>query len=264
MNKITLKITAKQDERVFKKGDVVTLDLIEGGVNYIVGPNGSGKSTILHAIRAHKDSVYENTDENIRLEFARGNDINLYKDVFDIEGIEGFKWVFSLDAVEDNPVSFMRASSATGLIEGGGFAFSRKSRGEGSKFLFARFITSMQKITGASFGNGKVENKPKERSLIIIDEMDEGFDLNSQATYWRLLKNLCNVFNATIICVCHNPLCILYDPVGILEPVLDMSDGKVKSISEYTEQQTGEHIIIISPEEHKEYMTWKMKNIQGK
>lgn len=267
MSNIILKIIAKRDERVFKKGDVITFNLIKGSVNYLVGPNGSGKSTILHAIRAYKDSVFENLDWNLCMETSRGLDINTYKGVFDIEGLENFKWVFSLDAVEDNPLHFMKAATATALISGGGLTLSNKSRGEGTKFLFSRLINSMIKITGASLSNGKITNTPEEHSLIIIDEMDEGFDLKSQSTYHRLLNNLCNVFNATIICVCHNPLCILYDPIGVLRPLLDMTDRKIKVISEYIEQQTNKHIVMFDPNkynEYNEYILWKTKNTTKK
>lgn len=257
---ITLKITAKQDERVFKKGDIITLNLIKGEVNYIVGPNGSGKSTILHAIRAYKDSKYDNMDSSLQMEFVRGHDLQLYKKVFDVDGLDKFKWVFSLDAVEDNPVNFMKAATASALICGGGLTYSQKSRGEGSKYMISRLVVEMKKITGADFKNGKIENRPEEHSLVIIDEMDEGFDLKNQSTYHRLLGNFCKVFNATVICVCHNPTCILYDPAGEILPVFDMSDRTTKIISEYIEQQTGKHIVLVEPKEYEEYLAWKMKN----
>ena len=116
MDNIKLKITAKVDERVFKNGDTIELKLMPNMVNYIVGPNGSGKSTLLHAIRAYKDSIHEATPRDLQMNFARGHDLQIYKGVFDIEGLERFEHVFTLDAVEDNPVSFEKASTATALI----------------------------------------------------------------------------------------------------------------------------------------------------
>lgn len=265
MEQITLKITPRSDERVFKKGVPVELKITPGMVNYIVGPNGSGKSTLLHAIRAHKDTVYETTPLEKRLDFARGNDMHLYKGVFDIEGLENFEYVFVLDAVEDNPTSFMRASSATALLDGGGYALMHHSRGEGSKMMISRLITDLKRVTGADIDKEtkKAVNRPKTRSLVIIDEMDEGLDLYSQSTFCILLNNICRVFNATVLCVCHNPLCILYDTLGYLYPVFDMSDMSYKNITEYIEEQTKYDIVLMDKDEYKEYITWKEGNTKG-
>lgn len=245
-NMRTLKIIAKQNERVFKQGDAVELTLMEGQVNYVVGPNGSGKSTIMHAIRAYKDTIYDNTGADDRMDICRNHDLQLYQGVFDIEGLEQYTNVFALDAVVDNPVSFENASTATALIHGGGFAYSRGSRGEGTKFMMSRFIDHMAKITGGGIDKEtkKIKNKPEAKSLIIIDEMDEGLDIKAQATFYRLLDNLCRIFNSTVICVCHNPLCILADPMGGIMPVYDMASRSYKPIKTYIKEQTGLDITI--------------------
>ena len=256
---LKLKITAKVDERMFHAGDSIELNLTAGVVNYMVGSNGCGKSTLLHAIRSYKDSIYESLSQGRKSDFARGHDLLLYKDKFDIEGLDQFEHVFTLDAVEDNPVSFEKAASATALIDGGGYWFMRRSRGEGNKMLLSRFISNMQKITGASIDHEtkKPANIPKTRSLIIIDEMDEGLDLESQSTFHRLLFNLCKVFNATVLCVCHNPTCILFDRIGTINPVFDMTDRTYKNISQYINEQSGKYIVTMTPEEYNGYIAWK-------
>ena len=256
---LKLKITAKVDERMFRAGDSIELNLTAGVVNYMVGSNGCGKSTLLHAIRSHKDSIYESLSQGRKSDFARGHDLLLYKDKFDVEGLDQFEHVFTLDAVEDNPVSFEKAASATALIDGGGYWFMRRSRGEGSKMLLSRFISNMQKITGASIDHEtkKPANIPKTRSLIIIDEMDEGLDMESQSTFPRLLFNLCVAFNATVLCVCHNPTCILFDRIGTINPVFDMTDRTCKNISQYINEQSGKYIVTMTPEEYSEYIAWK-------
>lgn len=240
-------ITAKQDERVFKEGDKIDLTLLENGVNYIVGPNGCGKSTILHAIRAHKDTIYENKSHYQKLDIARNFDLKLYDTVFDIEGLDDYKNVFCLDASLDNPVSFENASTATAIVDGGGLIYNSRSRGEGSKYMMVNFIYTMQKITGATINKQlkTIENTPQEKSLIVIDEMDEGLDLVSQVNYGKLLRNLCKIFNATVICVCHNPICILADELGDIYPIYDMSDRKYKEIKTYVAEQTDGMEIII-------------------
>ena len=236
---MNLSIKAKQDERVFKKGDSIELN-IEPGVNYIVGPNGCGKSTILHAIRAHRDSIYENLNPNIREEFARDHDLRIYKDVFDIQGLDEYKYVFCLDAQVDNPVSFMNAASATALIHGGGMAYNRISRGEGSKMMLSKFIGSIQSVTKANI-NDKSTWLTSDRLLVVVDELDEGLDLKCQMTFHTLLTNIAKVFNADVICVCHNSICILAGPIS---NVYDMSTRSYKDINTYIKEQTGKEIII--------------------
>ena len=93
--------------------------------------------------------------------------------------------------------------------------------------------------------------------------MDEGLDLSSQATFHRLMTNLCNIFNATVICVCHNPICILYDWIGRVYPVFDMADRTYKSIQKYIDEQTGKHIMVVDTPEYNEYITWKEGNTKG-
>ena len=255
---LKLKITAHVDERMFRAGDSIELKLIPGLVNYMVGPNGCGKSTLLHVIRAYKDSIHESLPSDRKSDFARGHDLLLYKGMFDVEGLDQFEHVFTLDAVEDNPVSFEKAATATSLLDGGGFWFMHHSRGEGSKMLISRFISGLQKITGVSID--KVTKKPvkvpETKSLIIIDEMDEGLDLSSQFTFHRLLNNLCAIFNATVLCVCHNPTCILFDILGETQMVFDMSDRSYKSIDKYISEQTDYHIVIMNPKEYNDYTTW--------
>ena len=255
---LKLKITALVDERMFHAGDSIELNLTSGVVNYMVGPNGCGKSTLLHVIRAYKDSIHESLSPDRKMDFARGHDLLLYKGMFDVEGLDQFEHVFTLDAVEDNPVSFEKAATATALIDGGGYWFMRHSRGEGSKMLISRFISGLQKLTGVSIDKvtKKPTNIPDAKSLIIIDEMDEGLDLSSQFTFHRLLSNLCTIFNATVLCVCHNPTCILFDEFGETQLVFDMSDRSYKSIDKYISEQTGNHIVIMSPEEYNDYTTW--------
>lgn len=236
---MNLSIKAKQDERVFKKGDSIELN-IEPGVNYIVGPNGCGKSTIMHAIRAHKDTLYENMKPTIRMEIARDYDLQSYNKIFDIEGLDAYSNVFCIDAHIDNPVSFMNAASATSFIHGGGMTYNRISRGEGSKMMLSKFISSIQSVTNANI-NDKSTWLTSDRSLVVVDELDEGLDLKCQMTFHTLLTNVAKVFNADVLCVCHNPLCIL---PSIHTNVYDMSTRSYKDINTYIKEQTGKVIII--------------------
>lgn len=238
MNKLTIK--AKNNERVYKKGDTVELN-IEPGVNYIVGPNGCGKSTLLHAVRAYKDSIYENMSPTDRVEIARNLDLQLYQNVFDVKGLDIYSNVFCLDAHVDNPVSFMNAGSATSFIHSGGMTYNRISRGEGSKMMLSKFINDMQNLMKVNPRDKSTWPSEDNRSLIIMDELDEGLDLKCQMTFHRMLSNISKVFNADVICVCHNPICILADTIS---NVYDMGTREYKSIHTYIKEQTGKQIII--------------------
>lgn len=246
-----LKIIANSDERVFKAGDVIELNLADSLINYIVGSNGSGKSTILHAIRAHKDTLWENMSSGRRMDIARDHDLDLYKAIFSIEGLDQFENVFCLDAVIDNPNYFANCATATGLIEGGGLYYGQKSRGEGNSFMISKFVGEIAKITGAKINpeTKKVENKPEKRQLIIIDEVDEGFDLQTQSKWGTMLRNISYIFNATIICVCHNPLCVLMDDMngsdlGQIYPIYNMDTRMYSTMDKYIADQCGLKITI--------------------
>ena len=246
-----IKIIANYDERVFKARYVIELNLADGLINYIVGSNGSGKSTILHAIRAHKDTLWENMSRGLQMDIVRNHDLDLYKAIFSIEGLDQFENVFCLDAVIDNPNHFANCTTATGLINGGGLYYGQKSRGEGNSFMLSKFVSEIAKITGAKINpeTKKVENRPEKRQLIIIDEVDEGFDLHTQSKWGRMLRNISYIFNATIICVCHNPLCILMDNMndinlGQLYSIYNMDTRMYSTIDKYIDDQCGLKITV--------------------
>lgn len=235
MSKIV--ITANQDERIFKKDDKITLD-IKPGINFMVGPNGSGKTTIMRAIRAHKDSLYDALSNSMKMDTVRQHEMNIYNTVFDVQGLEEYEHVLCLDAQADDPMSMNNSATACSFIHGGGFNYSRMSRGEGTRFLIAKFLTNAENVTGA---NVKEKKQAEKRSLIILDEVDEGMDINNQLLFAKICGNMCKIQNADMICICHNPICILASPITM---VYDMGTRSYKDINKYIKEQTGKEIII--------------------
>ena len=249
MEKLTIHI--KKEDKCFKKGTKLSLDLVPGDVNFIVGPNGSGKTTIIHYIRAiHHDL----SDINRELHDGMSNqEDRLYSkeigELYEVTGLDEYSGVFVLDAIDDDPTSFMNASSAHALIAGGGLKAGRLSKGEKSWDMIGRFLDKISKVTGFSPEDYRSGHKYKKHPLIIVDEADEGLDLRTQRKYYTLLRNIATVWNATVICVCHNVMAM-----GIIAgaegknaldfPVYDISTNSTKSFNEYIKEQAGVEIDI--------------------
>lgn len=87
--------------------------------------------------------------------------------------------------------------------------------------------------------------------------MIETLNLKITAKVDERMFNLCNVFNATMLCVCHNPTCILFDRICTTNPVFDMTDRTYKNISQYINEQSGKYIVTMTPEEYSGYIAWK-------
>lgn len=240
-----LTFTINNDFRCFKKGQALELPLYKSAINYIVGPNGSGKSSLMHFIRAKRHDLFSENKSMYDGMISRDDRFLKDSDDITIDGLDSFDQIFVLDVVDDDPLSFNNAATASGLIGSGGLAMLEKSRGQKSQMLSSRFINSIVKVTGFSiqdFNNGKRYDK---HPLIIVDELDEGLDINNQSKFSRLLLNLGTIFNATVICICHNFFCIACDEfTGKDTTVWDISDGKIKTIKKYVLEQTGFEIDI--------------------
>ena len=111
--------------------------------------------------------------------------------------------------------------------------------------MLGNLFVKMQKNLGFTindYKNGKtIENASP---LILVDEIDEGFDLTSLFEYNHLLNNLCRVFNATVVCVTHNPFVCYGHPLRGECPVFSIDDFKLTTISEYIEEKTGFEFVV--------------------
>jgi len=238
--------------RSFDEGEDIKIPVSESLISWIVGPNGCGKSTFAHIIRAQKHSLREINKREFD-GMSNNEDRVFYKtSVATIEGLDAFDYVFVLDSVDDNPTSFNNAATASGLVCGGGLAALNHSNGQNSKAMIARFIAKMQKATGFSISDHKEGKIFDKKCLVIIDEVDNGLDIDGQSTFHRLIDNIALVFNACVICITHNPFVILCDVVGSHTPVYDMKHREMKPIKKYIEELTGLEIIVQKKEEKEE------------
>lgn len=235
---INVEIT--DDFRCFKKGENFGIHLLLNDVNYIVGENGSGKSTVLKKIRQEKDSLKDELNKMLDGMYSKGI-LLMAGAPIKITGVkENFDNVFVLDAVEDDPTSFTNVATATALIRGGGLTAGRVSKGERAKNLISRFIVQVQQATGITIEeHEKGKRITDKKSLAIVDEVDEGMDLKSMFRFNRLLQNFCKVFNATVLCVSHNPFVCLGHPLRENTPVFNMETKKQTTIGKYIEDKLG-------------------------
>lgn len=220
------------DDRVFKKGNKIVLELEKNTPNFILGPNGSGKTTLMHYIRATRHSLKDINKK--AFDGMTNNEDRLYANskLFSIKGLQRYDDIFVLDSIDDDPLSFTNCASASGLIMGGGWTAQRISKGQKAVFLMSNFLKKVIDVTEMSAEDYIAGKKSKKHCLIIVDEVDEGMDMENQIKFPRMLENLCAVFNATVICICHNAMSMITNK-GMDTRVYDMSASSYTTLKEY-------------------------------
>ncbi len=216
-----MKITFNKKVRNIEAGTEIDLSILDVGKSVaVVGNNGSGKSTILQAIRGS----FPKTTKS----FFEDDCKNLVKD----GGVvleHNYEKAFFLDAVLDNGLHFMNACDAPSFIRMGGFSKSKKSHGEGNLIDIARFMTEVE---------------PKivpDKTLIVFDEIDNGFSLRNMSLISNLIDKLVIKHKCHVIVSTHNPFYISQSGF-----CYDVEDFKIKKSSKYIEEKTG--YIITKPE----------------
>lgn len=167
-HRITVK--AKDDFRSFKKDYEVVFDFEDTNINFLLGKNGCGKSTLIRAIRGTMNS---NNDKDKR--WAAAADCREILKFFDVD-IEGFDKVYHLDAdgLDDN-LSMYNASSASDLVDLGGWGMNTLSQGERSLIMMARLKQMV--IDG-------------EDTVIIFDELDNHLDFDFRVKFVPWLNTM--------------------------------------------------------------------------
>lgn len=242
--KTKIHVSVEEPFRCFSKCEF-DIPIRLGSVNYIVGGNGCGKTTVLHKIRAINDSLRElNLSDRDGMHSVN---LDLVKcEPMEVSGIDGtFTHVFALDSIEDDPSNYINSATAFGFAANGGLTVQHRSKGEKSKFMLGSLFSKMQSVLGfdiEKYKNG--ENIKDCTPLILIDEVDEGIDFKSMMLFDKMLSNVCNIFNATIMCVTHNPLVCYGSEDGENCPVFDISIMKETTIAEFTKRETGVEISV--------------------
>ena len=244
LDKNTIGFKFKKNDRCFKEGDEISIDIIRGIPTYLVGPNGSGKTTLMHYIRAKKHTLFQ-TNRELH-DGMTPNDDKLYEkqDIVEITGLDVYDNVFVLDSIDDDPTSFINSATAWGLVGGGGHAALTLSKGQKAKDMIGRFIQKITKATGFSSADYVAGKRYDKRSLIVIDEADEGLDIGGQMSFDKLMTNIATIFNADLICICHNPMCAFGSFLKEHSMVYDLSTRSMKMIRDYIKEQTGYEITV--------------------
>lgn len=222
-----IKIKALQKFRCFEEGQEKTLSFADGSsvFLYMVGRNGSGKSTLLDAIRCMKNSSNKSALALSKSEF---------NGVFEITGLEQFNKVFHLSATIDDALSMWNSCDAVSFIDNGGYGQTHISHGQRSAAQLGRFLEEVEKnITPEDAG----------KILLVLDEIDKGFDLRYQIGFTTLIKNICLRYGAVAIIVSHNPICWM-----TAEKVYSLEDDKIMDSSEYIKKSANVDIKIDIPE----------------
>ena len=242
-----LKVVVSEKFRCF---DVCEFDIPirKGEVNYIMGDNGCGKTTVLQRIRSEKDSL-ENANKKT-FDGMYSTNIQMMKfEPIEVIGInENFTHVFALDSVEDDPSSFINSATAMSFISGGGMTAQHISKGEKAKRMLGSFLYKIQNELGYSIEKHKNgETLTDVSPLVIVDEIDEGMDFSNMMGFDHMLNNLCRVFNATILCVTHNPFVLFGSNKGNDCQLFDMDKKKQTTVKEFVESKTGISIDVQKP-----------------
>lgn len=234
----------KQDYRKFKKDEEIQIPVQKFGITYIGGKNGSGKSTLLHMIRNTKDSLEEVNNHDwdgigsTRLEQVKVK----MPDVVEISGVEAYDEVFCFDSVVDDPNSSTGAgASAFSFVQNGGYQMQVISRGQSSAMLFIKFKEKVKRYLDKKYQNP--EEFLKKKMLVILDEVDEGLDIAMQAKWNHiLLMHFILEFGCDVICVSHNPFCILSP--GMKTRIYDLDSRSVKETGDYIEDICGLRVTV--------------------
>lgn len=244
-----MKITVTRDFRCFKQGDTFELDLKPKQITFLIGPNGCGKSTLMFSLRTRLDSLEKLNQKNS----DSMREMALMPHKLDVKAnteIEGFDFTqaFFRDTVVDNPLSFMNAATAFGLVSGGGLGNQNKSAGQGAINLFCRYVSDIVSTVGP---------ESDERILIGIDEMDDCMDLKTQMRQAFIVGKM--IFdrypNASILFITHSLFTALgadhVENTGFTTVCYDVKRKKYTTPEKYFEDETGFRCTV-TPADDKE------------
>lgn len=202
MSYINIKFN-KDIRNVFKEGQEIKFNFSDKDVILITGSNGCGKSTLINSLRSHICSNKDRQDKslgstNLLYSYLR-QELKPYTEV-DTD----FKNIFYLSSEFDDPLSMYNTFDACAFIDNGGWATSYISKGQR---LLHQFATYMKKY----------KDSFDENTLLIFDEIDTGYDLKNQITFYKLLPKLCKKNNCKCICVTHCAVPFIYGDYSVYD-----------------------------------------------
>lgn len=192
---MTISIKFNSDFRIFKKDSTHVVEFDNSGITWLTGGNGCGKSTFMQLLRSRRDSL-----QKLNLKMRDGMEPSVYRSLREvdvtIDGLDQYDNCFFLDTVMDNPTSFENSATAGALMNGGGYEMMHISRGQGASVQIYKFVKNIKSIIG--------ENDD-QKNLIVLDEVDEGLDMNNQASLGKhLIPLMHTMYNADVVCISHS------------------------------------------------------------
>ena len=232
MSIIKIKIT-NDIRNVLKSGEVYTFDFDSENYNKdnwiaIVGDNGSGKSTLINCIRDWKcDNKGENRTSNGGRQSMKLGYMEFITITGNYEIKTDFEQIFVLSSEFDDPQSMNNCGDAIDYIEFGGFSTSTRSAGQKIQYITAKFLTENM-------------DKFNDKTLLVFDEIDRGFDLRYQQGVLNMFKNLHTKCGCKILAIVHN----LYPILKSKNEIFCMDKKCAMSGETYVVIKTG-HLITI-------------------
>lgn len=220
-------LTVKAGEKIILEG--LNLSVGKGEIVAIMGKNGSGKSTLCRALLNHPD--YEKNGTII----FNGEDItHLETDKIAKKGIY---------YLMQNPTEIEGVSNASYIKE------ARKARGiEEDVFAFNKVINQIIEETGIDkkyihhninerlSGGEKKKNEllglyALNPSLILLDELDSGLDIDSLKSISKSILKYKEKTNASIIIITHHDNILSYIKPDVVHVIWDKN---IKLSGDYT------------------------------
>ncbi len=208
----------------------LSLDIPRGQIHVIMGPNGVGKSTILKTIMGDKSykitkgKIMYNGEDLTKLptnEIAKKGIFMLFQNPIEIPGVTN--------------AEMLRAALGDRGIKESVFEFNKRlqqaclNTGVSSEFLHRGINEFMS--GGEKKKNEILQVEVLKPSLILLDELDSGLDVDSLKTLANSLNKYHNETEASLLIITHHT-----DILRYLHPdkVYILSDGSIKCSGDAT------------------------------
>ena len=189
--------------KIFKKDEELKFDFSDKDVILITGPNGCGKSTLINSLRSHICTNEDRQNKTLGSASLNYHDIKTSLKPF-TEVDTDFKNIFYLSSEFDDPLSMNNSFDATSFIDNGGFYTAHISKGQRLLYQFMDYMK-------------KYKEKFDENTLLVFDEVDTGYDLKNQITFYKLLPKMCKSHNCKCIVITHCAIPFIYDDYTIYD-----------------------------------------------
>lgn len=186
----------------------LNLDINDGQIHVIMGPNGTGKSTLSKVIM--RDENY--TINSGTITYNNENIINMSTDMVARSGIFlAMQYPITIEGVTNADMLRCAVSKKDKINL---FRFVNELESEYEKLNFDKKIIHSSINDGLSGGERKknevIGMKMLKPSLIILDEIDSGVDVDNLKIISNYILNYKNESNASMLIITHYPHILNY------------------------------------------------------